>query len=265
MNNPLQQTKTNIRIPLVNRKALIIGSPGVYGSESYLKGVAVDLKNYTDFFRSPLGGSWRQNEITVLQSPSKDSVINEIRALKSAEYSIVIFSGHGYHDGASNSTIVELSSSVSLDSKELKIGAPKHTLILDCCRQVYTPKLMFEDLAKAMDKRAVQLSSDECRRYYDKHIADCANGIVTLYSCSVGESALDDASRGGVYLSSLLKVATQWLDQSSVDTSKNWNKLTVVGAHDRAELLVKQESGNRQNPNIQKPREEPYFPFAVIA
>jgi hypothetical protein len=201
----------------------------------------------------------------VLQSPSKDSVINEIRALKSAEYSIVIFSGHGYHDGASNSTIVELSSSVSLDSKELKIGAPKHTLILDCCRQVYTPKLMFEDLAKAMDKRAVQLSSDECRRYYDKHIADCANGIVTLYSCSVGESALDDASRGGVYLSSLLKVATQWLDQSSVDTSKNWNKLTVVGAHDRAELLVKQESGNRQNPNIQKPREEPYFPFAVIA
>jgi len=198
MNNPLQQTKTNIRIPLVNRKALIIGSPGVYGSESYLKGVAVDLKNYTDFFRSPLGGSWRQNEITVLQSPSKDSVINEIRALKSAEYSIVIFSGHGYHDGASNSTIVELSSSVSLDSKELKIGAPKHTLILDCCRQVYTPKLMFEDLAKAMDKRAVQLSSDECRRYYDKHIADCANGIVTLYSCSVGESALDDASSHAV-------------------------------------------------------------------
>jgi len=63
----------------------------------------------------------------------------------------------------------------------------------------------------------------------------------------------------------MMRVATQWLDQSSVDTSKNWNKLTVVGAHDRAELLVKQESGNRQNPNIQKPREEPYFPFAVIA
>lgn len=140
----------------MDRKALIIGTPGVD-----LPGVAVDMANYQQFLLSPLGGAWYSNEIVMLKNPTKSDVVAEVNKLGDAEYSMVIFAGHGRHPKMDGSTIVQLRPGVEMDSNELKVGAKKHSLILDCCRKLEKVKLAEDVLAKAM-KGQKELNSFKC-------------------------------------------------------------------------------------------------------
>jgi hypothetical protein len=246
----------------MNRKALIIGSPDGDG-EKHLPGVEKDLVEYKSFLKSPLGGAWRENEIVILNDPGKAEVSSALTALKKADYSLVVFSGHGYVDGETKSTIVELKNG-SLNSNTLRIGAPKHVLILDSCRVVIElAKLLAFDEA-LVKKMAPSLDPEQCRLYYDKRIEECASALVVLFACSEGETAAD-TSRGGRYSYSLISTAKNWLTSSSTNTASEYAILSIVGAHNKAYESVQQLSGNRQTPDIEKPRCDKYFPFAVIA
>src|SRR6266566_997687 len=112
----------------MTRKALIVA-----GSALDLPGVEKDVMNYKQFFMSPLGGAWMASEVSVLKNPTKEQVEMYIRALQTADYSITIFAGHGSHPKRNGSTVVELRPGVQLEADDLKIGATKHTLVLDCC------------------------------------------------------------------------------------------------------------------------------------
>ncbi|MGY8666213.1 caspase family protein [Bradyrhizobium sp. UFLA05-109] len=248
----------------MNRKALLIGSPGVKGSDSYLRGVARDLQNYDRFLRSPVGGAWKPEEILTLEDPPASQVQNEIRSLKSADYSFVLFSGHGYFSANPRSTIVCLRKDEEMDSAELRQGSPKHTLLLDCCRVVEREILAEDVLAKA-DKASKRLNSSECRRYFDEAISKCSTGLIVLHACDVDEAAADDSRRGGYYAYSLLDSADSWAVSDTTDLSKSYRTLRTPRAHDLAAQVVMKLSGNRQNPQIEKPRTEPYFPFAIVA
>jgi hypothetical protein len=242
----------------MNRGALIIGSP-----DSKIPGAKRDIENYRKFLLSPLGGLWRQTEIVTLESPSKQQVVSQINALKSVEYSVVVFAGHGGHVSASSPPIVVLQPNVEIDSSELRVGAPKHTLILDCCRVLEPESVMDSMLAKS-ERRKHTLNPEDCRRFFDKAITDSGNGIVVLYACGFNESA-GEGSQGGWYSTSLIAAARDWEEKSDVDTSKNYNTLSVLDAHDRSVSRVRSLSGNRQNPTREQPRATKYFPFAVIA
>jgi Caspase domain len=151
----------------MNRKALLIGNPGTVGHEDYLPGVVRDLENYKAFLESPLGGAWRPDEIKTLKAPTKDETTNQISSLKGADYSFIVFSGHGRHSKSLDTTIVKLRSGVELSSAALREGAAKHTLILDCCR-VITKEIIADSLT-AMAKRAgPALHIDACRQYFDQ-------------------------------------------------------------------------------------------------
>lgn len=249
---------------VLTRKALIISNPGEIGSETYCEGANKDPLIYKSFLLSGLGGGWLPGEITALKRPSRQEALNAISALKGADYSLVAFCGHGYYSASRNSTILELKAAVELDSVDLRQGATKRTIILDCCRKVYPEIALEAAMEKAIAKADHVVDPSEARRYFDKKLTACAKGLVVLFGCSMGEKAADDSERGGVYSSSLIRGAEEWARTNKTNTSLNYDVLSVVGAHIRATTLVKSLTGKTQNPTIQKPMSDPYFPFAVF-
>lgn len=248
----------------MNRQALLIGCPGVRGTNSYLGGVVRDLDNYNRFLRSPLGGAWYSSEIVSLDDPGESAVRVALQNLKSADYSLMLFSGHGYYSAQKRSTVICLHGDDEMDSIELRTGAKKHTLMLDCCRRVSRTVLAEDTLAK-MDSMARSLSTTDCRIYYDRAISECPSGLIVLHSCDINETAGDDSRRGGYYAYSLIDVAEKWAESNKTDLSKEYSTLRIPRAHDGASDATRRLTSNLQNPQIEKPRSEPYFPFAIVA
>jgi hypothetical protein len=251
----------------VDRKALLIGCPGKRSADNYLERVPRDLRNYDRFLRSPLGGAWYSSEIVALDDPPAFAVEAAIHTLKSADYSLVLFSGHGHVTSDGRSTIICLRGNDEINSNELRAGSKKHTLIVDCCRVIERPsrKLAEDALAKMDAAAARRLTPERSRRLFEHEISQCPSGLVVLHSCAVDETAGDDSGRGGYYAYSLIEATEDWLESNSTDLSKEYAVLRIPRAHERAKVIVQQLSGNRQNPQIEKPRSEPYFPFAIAA
>jgi hypothetical protein len=250
----------------LKRNALIISNPGEANAENYCEGVKRDVENFTSFLLSPNGGMWRASEIEKMDRPTKAAVRAKIATLKDSEYLQLIFCGHGYHSVSRDSTIVELRKGEEIDSVEFRGLAKKQTLILDCCRQRHPdiPTVMMDSMMKAARSRPL-INPAECRRLFNKKITDCSSGLVVLHSCDEDETAGDDSKRGGYYSSSLLRASKEWASEEEVDTSRQFQALSIVGAHRRAVPLVHTLSGGEQNPQIEKPRSDPYFPFCIVA
>jgi Caspase domain len=247
----------------MDRGALLIGGPGYLGDQHYLVGVERDLETYRSFLLSPLGGAWASDEIRVFKNSAKSDVVSATKSLQSVNYSLVLFFGYGRYDESYDDTVVDLGNGDELSCNDLKVGAPKHTLIVDCCRSRAIIALD-EALAKA-EREAPRLNAADCRIYYDAHIGKCPTGNVTLFACSINESADESSERGGFYSWGLVSAATRWLTRSSIDTSKQYDILTITAAHEEAAVAVRRRTADRQNPVIEKPRSGLYFPFAVIA
>lgn len=122
----------------MKRKMLIIANPGELDAENYCEGVNQDVTRYHRFFTSIQGGAWKPDEIKTLIRPEPREVDLALSELKSADYSMVIFCGHGY-SRKNGTTMVELYKDCDYDSNNFKQGAARHTVILDCCRVVYEP------------------------------------------------------------------------------------------------------------------------------
>ncbi len=244
---------------MVSRKAILIANPGEYGAENYCEGVNKDMENYTAFLKSPLGGFWYDYEIEKFNKPSSNVVRDAIQSIKSVTYSMIIFCGHGWYSERQRSTILELNKSDHIDSADLRNGSKKHTLILDCCRKI--EPFEFSEGLKAAMRKVFTLNPTDCRKYYDLRIEECEATLVVMHACSINETAGDNSENGGYYSFSLIERAKDWAGTTSTKPSI----FSVVSAHDSASPNVKRLSGNRQNPQIEKPRSAKYFPFAIVA
>lgn len=251
----------------MKRKALIISNPGEIGADNYCEGVNRDVNNYFRFFQAPYGGLWRFDEIQHLHQPSTPILRNSISELKYYEYSIIVFSGHGYYDSDYGSTMIEINKLSSINSNELMNASPKQTVILDCCRKVWPVTLLEERMVKFAAKAANILNEEECLRLYNQRISDCSNSRVILHSCKIDQEAYDDSEKGGYYSYSLIQESEEWKEQTLrvIDLNSKYNILSVVAAHDFAVPKVIQKSSNNQYPQIEKPRSGDYFPFCIVA
>ena len=243
---------------MMNRKMLIIANPGETGAENYCAGVHQDVVRYKNFFISNSGGAWDPKEIKTLIRPFSSQVDYALKELKTADYSIVVYCGHGY-SRKSGTTMVELRTNNDYDSNNFNQGAHKHTVILDCCRATYEP--IYESAQERYDLRdSIEHSivRNQARARFDNAIQSCPSGLVVLYACSIGETAGDDEVKGGVYSHALRSAAIRW---SRMTTGSG--TASVVQIHNIATKIVCQETGSHQNPQIIKPRSSPYFPFCV--
>ena len=245
---------------MLARKALIIGAP-----DEKIPGVNIDIQNLKDYLKSPIGGLWYDNEVKILNSPSEREVLSEISLLNKSDYSLILFAGHGYYSIDKETTVLHINSQEKLDSLNLRVGAKKHTLILDCCRKLERESLMKYRMESMMFSKSQTLTPSACREYFDRYISNCDNGIVVMNSCSIDETAGENESKGGYYTSSLIDCANAWAKNKLRDIPFTKNILPTQACHNSAVEEVKKLSGGRQNPTFESPRTENKFPFAVVA
>jgi hypothetical protein len=250
----------------MNKKIIMISNPGESHAENYCEGVNVDIKAYTDFFTSPLGGAWERSEMQHLDRPTAKNVRDSIADLKEFDYSLILFCGHGWYSSVDRSTILELRSGESLNELDLREGGRKRLILLDCCREVHHESIVEASMENfSVVRKAGGLSRVECRKYYEDAITKASSGIVVTHACDLNETAGDSEIDGGYYSFSLRSSARNWMTSTSIDLSKKYLISSIVKTHTAAVGLVGVRSGGRQNPKIEKPRSEPYFPFAVLA
>lgn len=248
----------------MKKHIILISNPGEKGDENYCNGVNVDVVNYYKFFLSPLGGAWYNNEITHLDRPTASELELTLSRLRDNEYTKIIFCGHGYYSKRRASTILELKKNEEFDSMMLRGISKKQTIILDCCRKV-TNDIFSEQRTEKFAKSLNTLNVSDSRKFYENSIEKCPASIIVTYACDISEEAGDSSSQGGYYSSSLLRACNEIHESSTIDTSKNYNDYSIVCVFNKAVTIVQKLSGNSQNPQIEKQRSEPYFPFAIIA
>ena len=262
----------------MKRRIIIITNAGVVGADNYCEGVFKDNANYIAFFKAAYGGYYSDSEIRTFDKPSKAEVRKELNNLSidGIDFSILIFCGHGWYSTVSSSNIFILNDrKEEIDSLEFRVGAKKRIIIEDNCREPYQ-EYITESLIKSFSAMALsdgyrrQVNPEQCKAYYNNKIINCPQQIIIGQACSVGEVAGDSPRSGGYYSSSLLKqtIRTAEVDLQSFDLSKNYKTYNFPLSHNNAIPLVKNLSGNTQNPQIEKPRvadSKDYLPFAVIA
>ena len=250
---------------MTSRKALIIGAP-----DEKIPGVSADIENLRAYLKSPIGGVWRESEIITLISPLESEVKRQINLLQLNDYSLIFFAGHGFHSAQRNRTILHINSSQTMDSLDFRIGAQKHTLILDCCRKSEEEERFLKAAMESLTLDFAQgqkLDAAQCRMYFDKTISECDSGIVVMNSCSVDETAGEHKTIGGYYTSSLIDAANDWAKAqlTSINLAENYLMYSTQDCHNDAATQVKKLTGNRQSPNFESPRTKKQFPFSVIA
>lgn len=262
----------------MKRRVIIITNAGKVGSENYCKGVYKDKENYISFFKSGFGGYYSDFEIRPFDKPSKAKVGEELSLLTrdDIEFSIIVFCGHGWYSTVSESNIFELNDNKEqIDSLELRTNVKKRIIIEDNCREPYS-EYMTESLIKSFSAEALfedyrrLINPEECKKYYNKKISECPEQLIIGQACRIGETAGDSSSTGGYYSSSLLKKTKDTVedDLQSVNLTKSYKTYSFPSNHNLAVSVVQKRSGNKQNPQIEKPRysdSSNYLPFAVIA
>ena len=119
----------------MNRKALIIGNNTGYSAPTFLKGVTKDMFNYQDYLKSDIGGRWIPgDELTFLQNKTRREIISAVKKCY-ADYSFIVFSGHGCVYSKNNITYV-CASDGYVSEDELDSRSLRQSLILDCCREL---------------------------------------------------------------------------------------------------------------------------------
>jgi hypothetical protein len=244
---------------MINKKALIIGYPGILGEEGYCEGVLHDLDNYQDHFTSIHGGAWNidhkdvsKNEVFVKLSITKDELVQYIEYFNGcAEYSVFVFAGHGrYH--SRYGTIIQLNEKEEIQISEIFLNTDRQLFIIDCCRRVSTQRLIESNLKKSLSMENFSDNRDIYRAHFNRLLNNSIKGIIEIYSCSIDEFSMDISGSGGLFSSILL------------DSATGNENLTIFKTFEKAKPLVKSRSRNRQNPIIEKPRMNGLsFPFYI--
>lgn len=193
------------------RGVLLLGNPGnPNDADEYCEGVLKDMEAYSAFFQSFQGGAWNDYEIKTILYPTKDEIKTALKRLSVCEYSIIVFSGHGYVDG--RETMLVLSDDGSEVISEYDLRQLNRTVILDCCREpieVDKQRMVKKGSSLIMDSWN-GVNREVARSMYENAIRDCGSQSVVLYGCSIGECAGDISDVGGLYSSELLEVGKRW-------------------------------------------------------
>jgi len=216
------------------------------GDTSDLQGVSVDICSYYDFFTSPVGGNWCNDEIEILESPTKRQLFKRIDEIDNADYDyvITIFSGHGMEvDDDIVLTINGEGEDIVLD--DLTNLSEKQLLIIDCCRVSYA--LQPVDLTSiTSETTAFSMSRDPIRKAYEECIEKAMPQEVILFACNEGETSTDTVDENTRSYSQHLLDATQ---EALAGTRSPF--ISVNRAHSWAAALMRENPFVRQRPQIQ--------------
>lgn len=245
----------------MTRKALIIGYQGEEhpdkskGELDYLSGVATDIRKYGEYLHELKGGAWEWSEIETLTAPTALRVRRAIGEMSDADYTVVVFSGHGDFDMRVNNEELAINKRECIHANDLLTGAERALYILDCCR---VPEHEREHMTDSLSKSLFSMEADDShlraayRAKFDVQLEASAKGDIFVYACSVGESSSDlNAKYGG-------RFSYHFLDAASGHDDLDVNEVFLKGK----EALMNDGRPNKQTPCITQPRGmRPSFPF----
>lgn len=247
----------------MKKHAFIITYPGEPGADNYCKGVLKDRENIERYLLSPIGGAWRKDEISNIQPVSSLYLQVILHSFVDYDYLMFFFSGHGFHDGTS--TMLELSKNKFVSERSLRGKAKKTLIILDCCRVIEIEPVMDHVLREMFKGASAGLNPTKCRALYEKYLENIPNTLTTCYSCLADQTSNDLASKGGLYLSTLIETAEEQMGKKSTDVSSDGVIITINKVHQEATVKVMKLSDDEQIPDIGRQKLNTDFPFVVIA
>lgn len=236
------------------RRALIIYCNNTRSGK--LAGPSQDNQNFREYLTSSLGGYWYDEEILSLPNPSSIKIYEAINSfLNGADYTFVIFTGHGFIDIDNNmQQNIELSDK-RIPISKLRTNAKRQTLIIDACRGYFSS---FRILSKAFgDISDSFIIKENTRKMFDYSVLNAEEGLTILYAASENQTALD-TNVGAAYLLSLLEVAKNWKEYDI-----QYNILPLNVAHEHAQDYLSENFETIQIPSKNSEKRRNYFPFAV--
>ena len=150
------------------------------GNTDDLPGVPVDISDYYDFFTSPAGGHWYDDEIDVLLNPTQHKLLETIADIEEADYDylITVFSGHG--EETSDGTVLAINGErETILLHNLTELAERQLLIIDCCLSHHRIPAAIN-----IDSATLSLSRDSVRQVYEELIQRSAPQEVILFACN---------------------------------------------------------------------------------
>lgn len=238
----------------MERRALIIYCDAT--DSGYLSSPLHDNQNFQEFLMSSLGGQWYKHEIQSLHNPKISEVRASVRDFCSgADYTLVLYTGHGGTDRNSGLQLLELSDG-DISILDLRTDAPKQLMIFDTCREYL--EVRHEGvikLARLLDRKGAR--ENQTRALYDHFLRKAGDGISILYSSSLNQAS-PDGDYGGYYLLSLIEVAKAWAKDINIDQCFN-----IRIAHLSAVKYMQANYPTIQKPQMVSEKRHVYFPFAV--
>lgn len=240
----------------MRRKAFLIGSPFVEGTEGFLAGVTPDIVGMKAHLKSLQGGAWYDHEIQEFNNPTK----SELKAAMQASYDFVVvqYSGHGFeYSNADTQLNINPKEKVSLSEIHQWIVAPRKYYFLDCCRGVVT--LVKKSMEFAAESRT--FDSDVApiyRKRYEDIVDSCEQGTSIIYSCSMNEAADEDPEgKGGIFTISFLATA-----RTLRSAEGKYYPINSVFETAKSKLTTLYPLST-QTPHMKPERRIRYFPFVI--
>lgn len=153
------------------------------------------------------------------------------------EFSIVIFTGHGY--SRKENTYIELKPANNYVNDmcvdELREPNQKRIIIIDCCRkELNLTSGINESYMAHFGKSFSRVLGT--REIYERRIRMLDVMNIVMYSCDWNETSGDDSRKGGYYTSSLLKVCTEYVENEKCKLDSCY--FSAVEAHENAKVYV---------------------------
>lgn len=261
----------------MRRKLYLIISDG--GGNTPLRGVHIDKDNFLDFFKSPEGGAWKDDEILVFENNDFDLNILRINDLnarvdeKPIDFYLIVYCGHGFTDQHKQINFeVRPDNYLNLNDLLGAVAQSRCLVIADSCRAIYH----LQEGGRIADLRMFSTSevarnsvyADLCRKMYNDLIETTPSTMQVVYfSNSYGETADENSRDGGVYSHELLTAAKRKKEEIETlqHTNNNSNYATIDEIHAEAAGVVVNKTHGRQHPEIYlNSRSLARFPFIVV-
>lgn len=227
------------------RKLLLLANPGIQGV-NWAPQVFNVLERYKQYFKSPVGGYWQDDEIIDYQDIADSQAeanwvaIQLAEITRHADYSIIVFIGHG---GVMHGEDVVQLSKGQLCPVSCLTGnngqAIRRTVIIDACRTFIgaQQQLILEE--QRTFSQGGMLLGLRCRDYYNEIIANCTPHTELIQSTRYGEPAAA-ISQGTAFSNALFDVVASntplWshlasVDPNSVNCKTNQNVLEMAAGN----------------------------------
>lgn len=246
---------------MMTRRALLIA-----GGDDPKIGAEEDIRRYKLFLNSKIGGAWEDDDVEIksLVNPTNHDLIDPLLEAADADYSLIVYSGHGNHPARS---LNPLYTRVALSDGDMPVrdfdkGRGKQTIIVDACRAfARLPAPAVEFITEHTRIAARRPSWDAYRDAFERAVMGCQNQITYLFACDIDQYSYGNATHGGLYSRTLYSSALAWERDAAPDTF-----LTIAQAH----LATYRRVSRIETPSPQRPvitrrglTSGRYFPFCI--